>query len=251
MSSNPSENLPGRYDEWHRLAHGAETGNSRYLSPWHRDAQSLAPPLADAAVLEVGCGSGDFALHLAGQARTVTAVDFSPAAIEIAQKKRTDVTANVTFQVADAQALPFPDGSFDVIFSCECLEHVPDPRRALAEMQRVLRPGGRLILTTENYSNGVLLYWLMAWLKREPFNSGNAPQPIEHFFLFWRVRRMITQAGFDVKTMIGAHHVFLALPGMHPLRFVREQFHSKIWAFLFKPLARHVSFCAMKRSGPA
>jgi SAM-dependent methyltransferase len=146
------------------------------------------------------------------------------------------------FQVADAQALPFGDKSFDLVISCECLEHVPSPSKALAEMFRVLKAGGRLILTTENYSNGMLVYWLMSWLQRTPFNSGAGVQPIEHFFLYWRVARMMKSAGFELQRMLGAHFVFFALPGMHPHTFVRESIQSSLIARLLHPFARHVAF---------
>jgi SAM-dependent methyltransferase len=58
---------------------------------------------------------------------------------------------NIEWRVADIQALPWPDNSFDTAISCETIEHVPSPRTAVRELARVLRPGGKLFLTVPNY----------------------------------------------------------------------------------------------------
>jgi len=237
---------PSAYDTWHESVHGTESSSTLQLAQWHHDAFSLAANPQGRRVLEVGCGVGDFAVHLARAGAEMTAVDFSPAAIEMARARATTHGVAVDFRAENAQALPFSSESFDTVFSCECLEHLPDPAQALREMARVLRRGGQLVLTTENYSNAMLLAWGMAWLRKEPFNSGTEVQPIEQFFLFWRVRRMIESAGLRVRRMTGAHHVFLLLPGMHPHTFVRERFQNPFMAWLFRPWARHVSFLAEK-----
>jgi ubiquinone/menaquinone biosynthesis C-methylase UbiE len=235
-----------RYEQWHQAVHGAENPGDLKLEQWHRDALSLAPPLASLRVLEVGCGAGDFAVYLARADAQVWAVDFSSVAIGLARARAQRQGASVDFEIADAGALPFPDASFDLVFSCECLEHVPDPPLALGEMYRVLRPGGRLVLTTENYSNATLLQWAACWARRQPFNSGAGVQPIEHFFLYWRVSEMMRRAGFRMGRMLGAHHVFLLLPRLHPHTFIKERFASRTLGRLFRPLARHVTFEAVK-----
>ena len=168
-----------------------------------RNALSLSPDLAGLKILEVGCGGGDFAIHLAKQKAEVTAVDFSSKALESARERAKIQNKRVAFQAGDAEALPFIDNFFDLLFSCECLEHVPSPRRAVAEFYRVLKPSGKLILTTENYSNAMVLAWIMSWLRKEPFNSGTGVQPIEHFFLYWRIKKMLTSNGFKVRRTRG------------------------------------------------
>lgn len=242
---NQSE-LDNAYDQWHESVHGNENPIQINLAPWHKTVLRLLPSLEGLNILEVGCGVGDFALHLADLHARVTAVDFSPQAIEIAQKKSTAQKKSVDFQVADAQSLPFEDNSFDLLLSCECLEHVPNPQLALNEFKRVLKPQGKLVLTTENYSNAMLLYWLKCWILKKPFDSGAGVQPIEHFFLYWRVKRMFNLSGFKVQNMVGWHHVFLVLPKLHPHTFVVEKFKNPLLVKLFKPFARHVAFEAIK-----
>ena len=246
MESNLSQINSDAYDKWHLTVHGQDVLTESKLEGWHIDALSLSPSLKGLDVLEVGCGAGDFAIHLSKLQSIVTAVDFSAKAIEIAQEKSKAQNQSVNFQVADAQSLPFASNSFDLIFSCECLEHVPDPQKALNEFYRVLKPSGHLILTTENYSNAMILGWIVAWLRKEPFNSGAGVQPIDHFFLYWNVRKMFLNAGFKVLQMIGWHHVFLLLPRFHPFTFVKDRFHNPAMASFFRPFARHMAFKSIK-----
>ena len=236
------------YDRWHINVHGEEDASTIKLEEWHENALQLLPPVKGLKVLEVGCGVGDFALYLSQQGAEVTAIDFSSQAIKLATEKTKVQGSNVNFMVADAQAVPFAENSFDLVVSCECLEHVPSPQLALNEMYRVLKPQSKLLLTTENYSNAILLGWLVCWLRKEPFNSGEQVQPIEHFFLFWKVKKMFIEAGFNVKTMLGSHHVFLLLPRCHPHTFVVERFKHNFMAKTLLPFARHMTFEAIKPS---
>jgi ubiquinone/menaquinone biosynthesis C-methylase UbiE len=98
-----------------------------------------------ARVLDIGCGMGTDALDLAarvGQTGQVTGVDFSESLITEANRRVADHDPSVTFEVGDAQALRFPDHSFDAVRTERMLMHVPNPEQALSEMARVPRPGG-------------------------------------------------------------------------------------------------------------
>lgn len=98
-------------------------------------------------VLEVGCGEGELAQRLAHElGATVIAMDQSERMVALALERGVDA------QIGDAQELPFGDASFDVVVAAWMLYHVPDLDRALAEMRRVLRPGGRLVVST-NYND--------------------------------------------------------------------------------------------------
>ena len=94
-------------------------------------------------VLEVGGGPGELAARIAAELGCrVTMLDISPRMVELAQERGVDA------QVGDAQELPFADGSFDCAVAAWMLFHVPDLGRGLAELARVLRPGGRLVAVT-------------------------------------------------------------------------------------------------------
>ncbi len=101
-----------------------------------------------AAVLDVGCGAGMDALIAArevGGGGRVSGVDLTPEMIEVARSALDEAgAANLTFQVGQAEELPFGDSSFDVVISNAVINLVPDKERMFAEMARVLRPGGVL-----------------------------------------------------------------------------------------------------------
>ncbi len=102
-------------------------------------------------VLEIGCGTGNVwrenAERLpAGVSLTLT--DLSPGMLEQARARLAELEPQPDFRLADAQSLPFADASFDAALSSHMLYHVPDRAKALAELRRVLCPGGRLLVAT-------------------------------------------------------------------------------------------------------
>ena len=99
------------------------------------------------AVLEAGCGTGAQTVSLArnNPGSWITSVDRAADSLALAQARVEQAGfANVTFRQADLDALPFPPASFDHVFVCFVLEHLPDPAATLAALARVLRPGGSL-----------------------------------------------------------------------------------------------------------
>ncbi|MBQ9720390.1 MAG: class I SAM-dependent methyltransferase [Oscillospiraceae bacterium] len=106
-------------------------------------------------VLELATGPGLLAKHVAPAAKRMIATDYSPGMI--AQAKKGDNPANLTFEIADAMALPYADGSFDAVLIANALHIVPDPERVLREIDRVLRPDGVLIAPNFVEHKGTLL----------------------------------------------------------------------------------------------
>jgi SAM-dependent methyltransferase len=101
--------------------------------------------VAPERVLEVGGGPGELAARISEELRsTVTMLDISPRMVELACGRRVDA------RVGDVQELPFGDESFDCAVAAWMLFHVPDLDRGLAELARVLRPGGRLVAVTNS-----------------------------------------------------------------------------------------------------
>jgi len=96
-------------------------------------------------LLDVGCGNGAVAIRAARAFGLISVgVDLDPEQIEAA-RLAADGLQGVSFLVADATALPFPDGEFDLVYSNKTTHHIADWPGALAEMARVLKPGGKLV----------------------------------------------------------------------------------------------------------
>lgn len=118
---------------------------------WRRWTTKLVPPGPAAAgpVLDLCTGTGDLALaydRAANQSVPIVGADFSAEMLELAGKKaaRAGAAERITFQQADAQTLPFADDTFQLVSVAFGLRNVTDPDRGLAEMVRVVRPGGRV-----------------------------------------------------------------------------------------------------------
>lgn len=110
----------------------------------------LEPPPA-CRILEVGCGPGDLWRDNAGRIPhgwEITLSDFSPGMLQQARDKLAHPRRRFRFQTVDAQAIPYSDETFDAVIANHMLYHVPRRAQALVEMQRVLRPGGRLYAAT-------------------------------------------------------------------------------------------------------
>lgn len=122
---------PERYDAWYRTPRGQWIGESEY-----RLLEALLAPVAGESVLDVGCGTGYFTRRFAQSGRSVSGVDIDPQMIEFA---RAHAAAAERYEPGDAQALPFPDLSFDLSVSVTALCFVADERRAVAELLRVTR----------------------------------------------------------------------------------------------------------------
>src|SRR5438105_15399740 len=126
------------HEGWQRVA-------GKYDSVWASSTRQFIPPLLDSAevtgsmvVLDVGCGPGYVAGAAGERGATSRGLDFSKEMVAIAQKK----FPHIEFREGDAQNLPFPDATFDLVLVNFALLHLPEPELACAEPFRVLKPHG-------------------------------------------------------------------------------------------------------------
>jgi SAM-dependent methyltransferase len=128
----------------------------------------------DKDVLEIGVGMGADHVEWAKHApRSLAGIDLTPRAVEHTLRRLSLYGFASNVRVGDAEALPFADGSFDLVFSYGVLHHSPDTPRAIAEAARVLRPGGMArIMIYHKYSLVGYMLWLRyALLAGRPFRS--------------------------------------------------------------------------------
>ena len=171
----------------------------------HDRATALLDPKPGENVLEVGCGLGADARELAravAPGGKVTAVDVSEAMLNAARERHDDAL-DVTYERADVTALPYDDETFDVIRIERVLQHVAEVEKACAEMARVLKPGGRVLVLDTDWASLVADVGDDALVDRVlSHGRGRMFQPLAAR----RLRRLLSQAGLTDVELVG--HAF-------------------------------------------
>lgn len=169
--------LPGRFGSWL---------NSYLNRPSYRLIATELNLTPEDRVLDVACGSGEFLAAFAWQARHVAGIDLSEAKVALARERLADRLASGTADVVrgDAAALPWEEGTFSAVTCNDAFPFFPVPERVLAEMFRVLRPGGRMLMQIG-----------MRWPNGVPKHM---PHPRAHFDVAdeGAVRKLVESAGF-------------------------------------------------------
>jgi 2-polyprenyl-3-methyl-5-hydroxy-6-metoxy-1,4-benzoquinol methylase len=145
--------------------------------------------------LDVGCGLGYFSERLQARGAEVTACDLGPTLLAITRRR-----VGCECVRADALALEetFGPDRFDLVVSSECIEHTPDPLQAVAQMTRVLKPGGRLALSTPNIVWSPVVK-LATWARLRPFDG------YENFSSWRRLRQTLLDNDMEIVREHGLH----------------------------------------------
>jgi 2-polyprenyl-3-methyl-5-hydroxy-6-metoxy-1,4-benzoquinol methylase len=243
-NDNQTHSEPGTssYDQWH----AAIDVDVDAKTPWYDLVRRQLDPQRDLAgrrVLEIGCGRGGFSCWLAmrpAPPAEMVATDYSSVAVEKGRAYARSAGINgITWRTGDIQNIDQPDASFDTVISCETIEHVPDPAKAVRELGRVLKPGGRLFLTTPNYMGTYGLY--RGYLRLTGRRFTEVGQPINQFTMLPRTLYWLRRAGLRTSVISGEGH-YVMIPGRNPhrLRFLDRE--------LLKWVALHVVVVATKPS---
>ena len=205
------------YDAWHTRYHELNTGYDDTSTPWYRWVAQRMIDVRGLRTLEVACGRGGFVRALARKGAYAVGLDFSRAALKIGRERSLNFEeeSRAAFVQGDAHSLPFPDGYFDVIVSCETIEHLPQPEKGVSEFHRVAKPGGILFLTTPNYFNLMGLYEFYSKF-RHPKRGPD--QPYDRIQFFFQTRRLLKQAGWQIQKSDGVVHQLPIFPGRNPVR---------------------------------
>jgi demethylmenaquinone methyltransferase/2-methoxy-6-polyprenyl-1,4-benzoquinol methylase/phosphoethanolamine N-methyltransferase len=147
---------------------------------------ALAHLVPGERVVEVGCGTGEIAVRAkarTGPTGSVAGIDPSPEMIAVARQKAARANLDIDYRVAGAEALPFPDATFDVVLSSLMMHHLPEDLkpRALAEIRRVLKPSGRLLVVDFTEPTSRLGRLQPVWLvhRRLPSDVRDLPELLE------------------------------------------------------------------------
>ena len=187
---------------------------------WTRAARSFAPILTrpEARVLDLCCGTGDMTAALLALRPTtpgtqaLIGADFSASMLEIARRKHAE--ANVDFLQADALHLPFPDASLDLVTAAFGFRNLANYAEGLAELFRVLRPGGQIGILEANQPGGLIGFGYNLYFKRilprlgglisgQPGAYRYLPASVERFPRPPRMLALIAEAGFSDGTWTG------------------------------------------------
>lgn len=146
-------------------------------------------------ILDVGCGGGFTSEFMAERGAVVSGIDMSAATVETAKSHAKEMNLSINYLVGSAEALPFPDNSFDVITCVDVLEHVPDLGKVLKEIYRVLKPGGTFCFDTINktWKSKFVMIWLLERITKD------IPKGTHDWSMFItpdRMKKALAEAGF-------------------------------------------------------
>ena len=174
-NSNPCQSDLSRAAE--RRRYFEEISQNRYnRREWHVPTVANFPAYKGKKVLEIGCSIATDGLEFAKAGAIYTGLDLTPHSIELAQERFRLFDASGTFVVANAEELPFPDESFDHVYSFGVIHHAPQPEKIARQIHRVLRKGGTF--TVMLYNRNSINYYVEIMFLRKIFRLCLLPKPM-------------------------------------------------------------------------
>lgn len=201
--------------EWREARLHQEDHQSEALRLLDQGLTISAASSINATLLDLGCGMGGFAVAVARKGAQVTALDYHPAYCAITAVRAARYNLPLPVAAAAGEALPLPDATYDIVTCWDVLEHVQSPDALLAELGRVLRPGGLLLITAINrfafrdpHYHLPLLNWiprpvaeaLIALSGRRKGGAFRDKQRLSemHYFTWNALRAVADRHGFDL-----------------------------------------------------
>jgi ubiquinone/menaquinone biosynthesis C-methylase UbiE len=270
MSQKPVANDPGwdtgshqHFYRYYEAQSGGAAARRRFMTIQASLLKALGSPQQPMNVADVGCGAGTQCRLWAERGHQVFGADINDALIALARKRAAGSGLAIAFEVASATALPWPDQSMDLCIVPELLEHVADWRACIAELVRILRPGGALYISTSNRlcpaqeEFDLPLYsWYPGFVKRRceqlarttrPQLAGYATYPAVNWFTYYGLRRHLAGHGlrsldrFDLADPfargLAARAALALVRKLAPLRFCAHVATPYTVLLAFKPAA--------------
>jgi SAM-dependent methyltransferase len=201
-----------------------------WMNPWKfpwimqridRESRSLAGK----HLLEIGCGMGFDSVEFLKRGVRVTAIDLTESAVRIARQHfAVEGLRPEEVRVGNALELPFPDATFDAVWSNGVLHATGDTKRAIAEVRRVLKPGGRALIS--HFYRRPSWMWIVHRLGREPIEAHEEDPPVNEFYTDDAILAMFE--GFRVIETAHEHH--RALP------VAKRGLKAALYHGVFRPL---------------
>jgi 2-polyprenyl-3-methyl-5-hydroxy-6-metoxy-1,4-benzoquinol methylase len=191
----------------------------------------LPAQLAGKTLLDAGCGTGWFSQEAMKHGAKVVAMDLGERLLQKVKEKCQAQTV-----VGSVLAAPFPDHHFDVVISSEVIEHTPDPRAAIRELARVVKPGGHLVITTPNrvwYFSVVIANLLHL----RPY------QGLENWISWKTFEQTHREAGMQIQTKAGVHLFPFVLSFLNPLLRRLDRFNRTLY-----PVMVNMAIHSIKRT---
>jgi ubiquinone/menaquinone biosynthesis C-methylase UbiE len=163
--------------------------------------------LAKKSLLDAGCGTGWFSKKAFESGAYVTAIDLSVSLVKITTQK----VPGVQGIAASIMQLPFPDNHFDYVISSDVIEHTPDPQKATLEMIRVLKPGGKICITTPNKTVWYFSLLIANTLKIRKY------QGLENWTYYKDYKKFLKQSGIQILDYKGIHLFPFVFSFLNPL----------------------------------
>jgi ubiquinone/menaquinone biosynthesis C-methylase UbiE len=177
-------------------------------------------------LLEVGCGMGFDAIEWIKRGVEVTAIDIAPSAIKMARQHFAIVEQQANLGVGSALNLPFPDNTFDAIYSRGVLHMTGDTPRAIAEVYRVVKPGGRVIVV--NLYNRYSWFVLLHKLGRENIEFHEEDAPVTSLYSLGEIKKLFS--AFSSLEVRKEHY--------YPYKTRRRGIKASLFNNVFYPLYR-------------
>jgi SAM-dependent methyltransferase len=201
-------------------------------------------PLAPCArVLDVASGDGCYSIWLAERAAAVVGVDLSPACLGYARRRTaaTPHAGRISFELGDANALPFPDRVFDLVWCAQSFYSLPNPLQALREMARVTRPDGHIAVLENDTLHQILLPWpaelelAVRQAQLRSLEADYAGQGLDKFYIGRNLCGLFHQCGLaacEVQVFPIARDAPLSADEELFLRLYFDELRDRAWQYL-------------------
>lgn len=192
----------------------------------------LIGDIKDKFLLDAGCGTGWFSREAKERGASVVSLDLG---IDLLNQVRQKCeTINV---VGDTLQLPFSKGTFDIVISTEVIEHTIDPKKAINEIYRVLKPGGTVVLTTPN-KLWYFSVWMANLLRLRPY------QGYENWASWSMLKKWFSEIGFTIEKIKGFHLFPFISSLFYPLLDYFDRFGEKAGSLML-----NIAVKAQKKRG--